>query len=222
MSTPATQIATGVGLAISNTTANAISIPGNSYISPVTGVISPGTFDPNVDISTVGPNTISTTTTEQIPDLTKTPLGRNAIKQLVGLSAKLEKFFEYEFYIHPKISAYSYQMGFQCELRRTEFSAGNNQHMNPPIWTQPLLADAKGDAEDNLKISEVLQATAAMIWAVKCFREVPDVDMYAPPPEPILPNQHARKFVMACAKGFVLDDHEVPEEALGKLALITI
>lgn len=184
-----------------------------------TGMISGAAITTSDNIVTA--SNIITTGIEAVPDLANTPFGRNALKKLIVITQKLEEFFEYKFYIHPTATSYSFQLSFNCDLRIAEFARGNGE-ISPISWSQPLLLDAKGNGEDMLKISELLQATSAMIWAVMCFSKAKHMedDMYSSR-EPLTPNDQTRKFIMECAKGFVLDDQELPEEALGKLALLT-
>lgn len=188
-------------------------------VSPIT-ITNTGTTDLILTPGTAwvtGPT--NTDKTDNFDDLLNTPLCRNSLRTLITMSSKLEEFFDYKYHLHPAANSYSGMLCFSCDIRRAEFVADTSTIIQSS-WSEPIFSGAKGDTDNELKVTELLQAVAKMIYGVMCFRSVTSEDYYTSTPrEPLKDSTHA--FLLAIAKGFVVEDAEVPEEALGKLALLS-
>ena len=170
----------------------------------------------------LSPNTVWTTT-DNIQTVESsafdTKLGRNAVKRLVSMSCRIEELFEYKYRISPQNNAYGgYALSFNVAVSENMF----HHDMNTPVpaWTESLLNDVQGDENHKIRKSELLHATAKMIFVTLLLRAGKVVSMN--PPALNEPDAIAKTFIYEVAKGFVLKDAEVPEEALAKLALLTI
>jgi hypothetical protein len=149
----------------------------------------------------------------------ETPLSRNALRTLITITSKLEEFFEYKYHLHPVANSYSSNLSFTCDIRKAQFVVDSSIPVEAS-WSEPIFEDVRGDINDEPKASELIQATAKIIYGVMCFRNIEPSTMYTSPVrEPL--KDSTRAFLIAIAKGFVIEDAEVPEEALGKLALLS-
>ncbi len=211
MSTGISTAQTGLGLN---------QIVGNIMQAPPITITNNGTTDL---ILTPGTAWITSTTdtneATNVDELLNTPLCRNSLRALISISSKLEEFFEYKYHLHPTANAYSGLLCFSCDMRKAEFQV-DSAMPSQSSWSEPIFNDAKGDSDNELKVTELLQATAKMIYGVMCFRSISPDDYYTVTTrEPL--KDSTRAFLLAIAKGFVVEDAELPEEALGKLALLS-
>lgn len=159
-----------------------------------------------------------TNAVEARPQPQKTKLALNAMKRLVDMSAKVEELFEFKYRINPEFNMYSgVTLSFNVSLHDNRLVVDSTTPVSS--FTEPLIENVQGE-DDKLRSAEVLHATAKMVYAVLTFRKngAPGITAKVRAE----PTDAARNFIYDVAKGFAFKDHEVPKEALGKLALLSI
>ena len=175
-------------------------------------IIGPGTSWSNDDSIT------SNTTKAPSIEPRESMLSRNAMKKLVTMSSKVEELFEFKYRISPQVNVYSgYSLSFNVNLNDNRLVS--DPTMPVSTYSQPLIENVQGDRKDNLRPVELLHAVAKMIHSVLVYRDFDGRETVVPREEP---TDAVRNFIYEVAKGFSFKDHEVPEEALGKLALLKI
>ena len=188
------------GLTVTNTTGNDVTIGAGTVWTTQDSFTSNGTFNTQA----VSPFDCK--------------LARNSLKKMVAISGKVEEIFEYAFRICPEENHYgSGTLSYNLAVSENQFS-NDGTSVAPSAWNESLITSVKGDEHSKMKKSELIHATAKMLYLTMCFRK----GMLGANQPRTEPATDVKLFFYEVAKGLVLEDAELVEEPLAKMALLTI